>query len=291
MKQQGPLDFSKRSRRAIFMFVAFLVLVALIPRLIFLYKTPEKLNLSQEEFQQVQVAGVNWKEKKKQRIKGKKKRSYARPNQRFDPNTYAPSDWMQLGLSEKQAAVVVQMSTRGFYSTADVKRVFVIPDELFELIADSLIFPEKKQRQFESKKAVETANVQLVNLNQATEEQLMELKGIGSFFAKQIIKKREELGGFVHVDQLLEVWKFDAEKLEQVKTKLEIDTRNLRPLRINEMSAEEFKAHPYINWNVANSIVKMRTQLGGFQQMEDLKKSKLIDEELYQKLKPYLSLK
>jgi DNA uptake protein ComE-like DNA-binding protein len=55
-------------------------------------------------------------------------------------------------------------------------------------------------------------------------------------------------------------------------------------------TVEELKNHPYIRWNIANSIVKMRLQKGNFNSINDLLESKLITIEIFEKIKPYLTL-
>ncbi len=47
--------------------------------------------------------------------------------------------------------------------------------------------------------------VTVFNLNEATVEQLQSLPGIGATIANRIIKRREEIGSFISVEQLLEV--------------------------------------------------------------------------------------
>ena len=131
---------------------------------------------------------------------------------------------------------------------------------------------------------------ELLEINSATEEQLMEIKGIGNFFAKQIIKKREELGGFHDKSQLMEVWKMDEEKFGNMESSIHVDSKLIKKISINDASIEELKKHPYIRWNIANSIVKMREQKNGFHSIEELKESVIITEEKFQKIKPYISL-
>jgi hypothetical protein len=59
---------------------------------------------------------------------------------------------MQLGLSEKQAAVVLKFTSRGLKSNEDLQRVFVISDELFELIKDSTFYPTFEKPDITEKK-------------------------------------------------------------------------------------------------------------------------------------------
>ena len=118
----------------------------------------------------------------------------------------------------------------------------------------------------------------------------MSIPGIGAYFAKGIIKTRDKLGGFINKQQLLEVWNFKQETLDLIAEKIEVNARNIRQFDLNTVTAPELKSHPYFTWSVANSIVKMRNQLGGYQKIEDIRRSVLIDEALFQKIKPYLTL-
>jgi DNA uptake protein ComE-like DNA-binding protein len=64
----------------------------------------------------------------------------------------------------------------------------------------------------------------------------------------------------------------------------------LRQISLNNTNVNELNNHPYLNWNQANSIIKLREQRGGFKSISDIKESVLIDEETFEKLTPYLTL-
>lgn len=281
------LQFSKRSRRAILVFVVLLMILAIIPRLILFY-TPEKpLKFSWKEKQIIQNFRPK-KEKNTNRVYIKK--IYKIPAKKFDPNTYTVSDWIKLGLSQKQAEAVLKFGKYGFKSKEDLKRVFVIPEELMRKIIDSTFYPENKNGKIYFSEEKKETNRIVVDLNSASEEELQEIKGIGPFFAKNILKRRQQLGGYYNNQQLLEVWKMTPEKLEEIKPYISFDPQKINKLNINTASAEEFKKHPYFSWNIANAIVKLRNQHGPFQSINDLKMSVVLTEELFLKIKPYLTL-
>ena len=176
------------------------------------------------------------------------------------------------------------------YSNEDLKRIFVISEELFNLIKDSTFYSLKKGSTILIDKSISKSNPMLIEINSATEEELLNIKGIGPFFAKQILKKRNELGGFNQVSQLKEVWKIEQENFEIIEPFIKIDNSKIIKIELNSVNLDNLKKHPYVRWNIANSIIKIREQKGGFKNIEEIKESVLINEEMFEKLKPYLSL-
>ena len=97
------------------------------------------------------------------------------------------------------------------------------------------------------------------------------------------------MGGFLQLEQLSEIRGLKPEIIELVIKYLEIN-KEVKRLALNSITYEVLKQHPYLTWNKANSIIKMRNQKGGFKELMELKESVLIDEETYKKLLPYVSL-
>ena len=292
MKHQINLNLSKRNRRALLYLSLILLLIIYLPRIYFFISEDVIISLHsfpsekwiKEKSQKTYFNEYQLKAKNIKRVK------FTKPLSKFDPNNYREEDWIRLGLSTKQAKVVLNFSKRGLYSNEDLKRIFVISDELFNLIKDSTFYSLKKGSTILIDKSISKSNPILIEINSATEEELLNIKGIGPFFAKQILKKRNELGGFNQVSQLKEVWKMEQENFEIIEPFIKIDNSKIIKIELNSVNLDNLKKHPYVRWNIANSIIKIREQKGGFKNIEEIKESVLINEEMFEKLKPYLSL-
>ena len=73
----------------------------------------------------------------------------------------------------------------------------------------------------------------LLEINSARKEDLVGLHGIGEFYSNQIIRYRDELGGFTFEDQLLEVWKMRLETYENVLPQIYIDSSQINKIHLN----------------------------------------------------------
>ena len=290
MKYEDPFVISKRSKRGLLVLILASLGLIFFPRVYMFFQKEEAFVINSEQIAEFERTHKKFEKRNYSNYYSKKKK-YKAPDSKFNPNTYTLSDWMNLGLSEKQSVVVLKFTERGIYSEQDLKRIFVIPDILFELIRDSVIYPERFQNSPNQESLKKQAKqITLINLNTADTTEFMKIYGVGAFYAKQIIRFREKLGGFFKKEQLLEVWKMTPEAYEKIKDHVFISEKDVKRININSVTIEELKVHPYLKWNQANSIVKMRIQRTGFKNIEEIKESVLIDSETYEKLFPYLSL-
>lgn len=130
---------------------------------------------------------------------------------------------------------------------------------------------------------------QVVELNTADSLALLSVPGIGPAFASRIIKLRTNLGGFVRIEQLLEVYGFDQEKFEQVRNYLALNEQLIDYLNINNSDIEKLGRHPYIGFKSAKILINYRLQHGAFKSIEDLTRSKAFDSpDKLERLKPYI---
>ena len=284
----------KRTRKNILIFLFFLLVLVFVPRILMYHKSD--VITIKSEFTSTQTFYKTQKKKFRNTAKfhsNRRKKEYKAPKSRFDPNTYSLSQWMDLGLTEKQAIVVLKFTKYGINSIEKLKKIFVIPPELFALIKDSVFFPEKtKTVVYDSgyNRYEKRSSPVPIEINSSTQENLQKIRGIGLFYARQIIRYRGNLGGFYSVNQIMEVWKMNDSIYQKMLPFIYVDETLIKRININSSDANELKKHPYIDWNLANSIIKIRNQQGNYTNIEQVKKSKLITDEIFEKIKPYLTL-
>jgi len=231
----------------------------------------------------------------------------------FDPNTIERSDWLALGLSDRQIDGLERYMSKGgrFRVKNDLGKMYSIRPEQFERLKPFIQLPDSLPRkgyepndrkaypQFADRDAQpgrppreERSAFHKVELNTADTVALIALPGVGPSFARGIVKYRESLGGFASMDQLSEVYvlKDKPDAVAHLRELLVLDTLMVRRIPINTCTAEELAAHPYCRWKIARPLIAYRTQHGPFRTVADIRGCALIDEALFRKLAPYLSV-
>ncbi len=117
---------------------------------------------------------------------------------------------------------------------------------------------------------------------------LQVVSGIGPVLAGRIVKYRHNLGGFIDPGQALEVYGVDEALAERMYKVFPFDAVPVQKLKLNSVSLQELAAHPYIKFGEAKVILAFRDQHGAFQNIEDLLKIKIFNEEWLSRLAPYL---
>jgi DNA uptake protein ComE-like DNA-binding protein len=115
----------------------------------------------------------------------------------------------------------------------------------------------------------------LVELNTADTLVLKKVPGIGSTFARRIVKFRDLLGGFYAVSQLQEVYGMDNERYQALRPWFRVDTLYIAKLSVNHLPYDLLIKHPYLNPTQTRSICRLRQQKGTLSGWENLQ---LLDE-------------
>jgi len=126
-----------------------------------------------------------------------------------------------------------------------------------------------------------------ITLNETDTTQWKKIPGIGSSYASRIVKYRELLGGYVRVEQLLEVYGMDDERYNRIVPYISSDA-NYRKIKVNEWEFKELLKHPYLNYKQVQAIVNLRRKKGDIVSINELAMlDEFTSEDIY-RLEPYL---
>jgi len=205
----------------------------------------------------------------------------------FDPNSLTVDQWRQLGLTERQAGVIIHYVAKGgrFYKKEDLKKIYAITPEGYNRLEPYISIPGS---------VVEYKKLQpgeTIELNSADSAKLTELGGIGPSFAVRIVRYRDRLGGFYQKQQLKEIFGIDSLKYNLVSNQVSVNIRLVKKTDINTISFGQLRLFPYLTYKQVNAIIQYRTQHGNYNSINDMKNIAILDEQTLQKIQPYLSFK
>lgn len=301
--------FSRRELNGVSVLVLVLLLLWIIPRVFLFRGDPVNDGISSqvaeiEEF----LATVNERVPRtdssaQQPVDGRK--AYARDVTYFNfyPNGLAVDDWKRLGLSDRKIRMIKNYEAKGgrFRKKEDLARIYAINDADYARLAPYIaieIEPDPTRiRQADSSTWTDRPIAQsaapeifYIDLNGADSLELQYLPGIGPVFASRIIRFRDLLGGFHDVSQLMDVYGLDSVRFDALKTHVYVDTSKLEKIPINTAEYQRFRDHPFLNHKLANAIVQYRKQHGPYGAISDLLRIAIMDEQIFRKIAPYLTL-
>lgn len=124
-----------------------------------------------------------------------------------------------------------------------------------------------------------------IALNTADTTTLITVPGIGPYYARKIVQYGHKLGGYVSIDQLDEIDDFPSE----AKKYMVIDNPSTVKLNINQLSLNELRRHPYINFYMAKAITDYRRVHGSIKSLNDLRLIKDFTPDVIKRLTPYVA--
>lgn len=145
-----------------------------------------------------------------------------------------------------------------------------IPDQLFDSVAplkSSLqpsIVPVRAAIKGVAEKAVK-------DINKVTANDLQAIRGIGPVLSKRIVKYRNSMGGFIHLDLLYEVYGLDSVVVQRIKEQYGlISMPAVETISVNAASAYELSRLPFISKEMSVKIVNYRATNGLFSNFEEI---------------------
>ncbi|MBO7283602.1 MAG: helix-hairpin-helix domain-containing protein [Bacteroidales bacterium] len=124
----------------------------------------------------------------------------------------------------------------------------------------------------------------MVELNSADSAALVELPGIGGYYAKQIIRFREKLwGSYANIEQLLEIRGIDTTLLKRIDDRIYIEPSSVISIDLSKVSVDSLAKHPYIGRFTAKGIERFRKLYPN----EEVTVEKLLEKSIISKAQAY----
>ena len=200
----------------------------------------------------------------------------------FNPNFITDHRGYTLGMSNEEIdrLLAYRKQDKWINSAKEFQQVTKVSDSLLNEISPYFKFPDWVNNpkptttnfKFSEK---QKPSVEKLDLNQATQNQLEKVYGIGPALSKRIVDKRKQLGGFAAMIELSEVYGLNDEVIENLSDHFEVKTpRAVQQINLNTASRDELVTIKYIDYEVAHRIIEARTLRNGFQSLDDLAKVK-----------------
>ena len=288
------LGFTRSEANGTLILILILLLTVIIPRL-FLLSTnnlDKRFTADQDKLDQwtKQIEESLVKKEKAPSISEKKE--FERFT--FNPNLTSKEDLQRLGFSSKSAHNITSYRTKGgnFEVKKDLRKIYGIDQKLITSLWSFIDLPEEAAVTETDKPSFERPleAIKKFDLNQADAQTLQSIRGIGPVLSERIVKFRDRLGGFHTTEQLHDVYGLDSLVIEKLVDQSYIETNNLVKINLNTDSLKHLYQYPYIDYNLAKAIYNYRVQRGQLDSVAQIKSIKILNDSIYKKIYPYLSL-
>ncbi|HZW77943.1 MAG TPA: helix-hairpin-helix domain-containing protein [Flavobacteriaceae bacterium] len=288
MKLKSHLIYKKEQRREIVILLT-IIAAGLVAFKLVNFSTEPILDTSSPEIVALQreIDSI-----KKNQAEQKQK---AKP---FNPNYITDFKGNALGMSVHEIDRLVAYRAAGKWvnSAEQFKEVTGISDSLLAVISPLFKFPEwvenPKRKNFNSRySSQKKTQLAKIDLNEATAEELQQVRGIGKVFSERIINYRNQLGGFSDDNQLLNVYGMEPEVVERIKELFTVKTpKEIIVINVNRASASDLATIPGVSYELAKKIWEFRKLRGTIDNLEDLQKVPGISESKFKQIQLYLSI-
>lgn len=215
----------------------------------------------------------------------------------FDPNTADSSQLIKLGLQSWQVRNIYKYRARGgvYRKKEDFARLYGLTVKDYHRLepyirissdyqpAATLVGDKANGANGVYPRKIDST--QHVVLNTADTTTLRQVPGIGIYFAKEIVRYGQRLGGYVSVDQLDEIADFP----QASKKYFVVQQAHPKKLNVNQLTLQQLRRHPYINYYQARAIKEYCRLHGPLKSLDDLRLSRDFPPEVIQRLAPYVT--
>ena len=229
--------------------------------------------------------------------------------QEFDPNTADSSTLVHLGLKPWQAKNMLKYRAAGgkYRKAEDLQKLYGMTDSMYralepyiciavvnsidttdtiDITVDTVKVDTMRADSLLRRQTIKRDTI--LNIRTADTTELKMIRGIGSYRARQIVRYREQLGGFARVEQVLEA-KGMEHMSDSVLNSFVLDSVVIDSLNINRISVQRLSKHPYLRFEQAKAIYELRRKYVRLDSIEQLYELDCLSPETIQKITPYLN--
>ena len=203
----------------------------------------------------------------------------------FNPNFITDFKGYNLGMSTAEIDRLLEFRKKNLYvnSAEEFQALTKVSDSLLATMEPYFKFPDwvknKKQskgfEKYPNQAYAKKEKAPIIDINLASQEDLIKVYGIGLGLSERILKQKELLGGFISMDQMEDVWGLSPEVIEKLKGQFNVGAvPNVKKVKINDASAKELQLFPYFRYPLNKEIVTYRSMNNGIKNSEDLSKIK-----------------
>ena len=290
--------YNKNQRNGIFLLCIIIIILQII---IFSkpFSSKESIDVNSPEllaFQQ-QIDSL-----KQVEIENRKPKIYP-----FNPNYITDFKGERLGMSLQEIDRLLSFRKTGKFinSKKEFQKVTKVSDSLLHKIAPYFKFPDwvvKRNQQKNISKNISTPisknyqsdnyKISTIDINKATQEDFLIIKGVNNVIAERIIKYRSKLQGFYFENQLYEVWGLDKNIADNLlETFTIIEKPIIKKYNINTVNFKELLKNPYIDYELCKKIFDYRDEVAELQSLTKLKNIKGFPLDKYDRIVLYLLAK
>lgn len=214
----------------------------------------------------------------------------------FDPNEINDSISKSLGMPKYLSSRITNYVNKGgrFRIKKDLLRIYGMDSTLYIRLEPYITLPDSvpEVKRYTSAFPAENKPVkplEVYDLNACSHGQLTDITGIGDWRANKILNYRNRLGGFTSIEQLLEINAIDSAVFNQIKNQLTISSPVFRKISLKNFQCRDI-FHPYLKRELCREIEKKLFLNPHLKSLEDLRSLPSMNDSLWQKLSPYLTL-
>lgn len=264
--------FTTSQRSGIFVLLSFIITFQLI-YFFADFSSFEKPNPEKQEWLSLQTEIDSLKENKQEEYP----KIYP-----FNPNFITDFKGYKLGMSvaEIDRLLAFRKTNQYVNSAKEFQAITKVSDSLLQVIAPYFKFPDwvtnkKEYVPYEKQNFDKKPKLVVLDINQATSEDLKKVYGIGDGLSERILKEKEKFGSFVSMDQMKAIWGLSPEVVQKLNESFKISsTPNIKKININTASIKELSAFPYFRFPISKNIVTYRSMNGEIKNSADLIKIK-----------------